>query len=104
MGSGGNNPHPSHSCSSDSGHGNSDTETVIISLLQVSQEVVHGWCKEKDMPYFEVSAKNDINVVQAFEVLASRALLRVSDVVVELVRTALSRVLRIFQRRKYGHS
>uniref|UniRef100_D3YZQ6 RAB7B, member RAS oncogene family n=2 Tax=Mus TaxID=862507 RepID=D3YZQ6_MOUSE len=44
--------------------------------LQVSQEVVHGWCKEKDMPYFEVSAKNDINVVQAFEVLASRALLR----------------------------
>ncbi|XP_036019822.1 ras-related protein Rab-7b isoform X2 [Mus musculus] len=43
---------------------------------KVSQEVVHGWCKEKDMPYFEVSAKNDINVVQAFEVLASRALLR----------------------------
>uniref|UniRef100_A0A8I6ANP1 Rab7b, member RAS oncogene family n=1 Tax=Rattus norvegicus TaxID=10116 RepID=A0A8I6ANP1_RAT len=44
--------------------------------LQVPQEVAHEWCKEKDMPYFEVSAKNDINVVQAFEVLASRALLR----------------------------
>lgn len=43
---------------------------------KVPQEVVRGWCKEKDMPYFEVSAKNDINVVQAFEVLASRALLR----------------------------
>uniref|UniRef100_A0A8C9Q7M8 RAB7B, member RAS oncogene family n=1 Tax=Spermophilus dauricus TaxID=99837 RepID=A0A8C9Q7M8_SPEDA len=44
--------------------------------LQVPQEVVQGWCREKDIPYFEVSAKNDINVVQAFEVLASRALSR----------------------------
>lgn len=41
--------------------------------------MVQGWCKEKDIPYFEVSAKNDINVVQAFEVLASRALSRVSE-------------------------
>lgn len=44
----------------------------------MSQEVAQGWCKEKDIPYFEVSAKNDINVVQAFEMLASRALSRVS--------------------------
>lgn len=43
---------------------------------KVTQEVARGWCKEKDIPYFEVSAKNDINVVQAFEVLASQALLR----------------------------
>lgn len=43
------------------------------------QEVAQGWCKEKGMPYFEVSAKNNINVVEAFEVLASRALSRVSD-------------------------
>uniref|UniRef100_A0AAA9TUX9 Ras-related protein Rab-7b n=1 Tax=Bos taurus TaxID=9913 RepID=A0AAA9TUX9_BOVIN len=43
---------------------------------QVPQEVAQGWCKEKDIPYFEVSAKNDINVVQAFEMLASRALSR----------------------------
>ncbi|XP_073073145.1 ras-related protein Rab-7b isoform X3 [Manis javanica] len=43
---------------------------------QVSSEVAQGWCKEKAIPYFEVSAKNDINVVQAFEVLASRALSR----------------------------
>lgn len=40
--------------------------------------MAQGWCKEKDIPYFEVSAKNDINVVQAFEMLASRALSRVS--------------------------
>ncbi|ELR46290.1 Ras-related protein Rab-7b [Bos mutus] len=43
---------------------------------QVPQEVAQGWCKEKDIPYFEVSAKNDINVVQAFEMLAGRALSR----------------------------
>ncbi|XP_044799209.1 ras-related protein Rab-7b isoform X1 [Bubalus bubalis] len=43
---------------------------------EVPQEVAQGWCKEKDIPYFEVSAKNDINVVQAFEMLASRALSR----------------------------
>ncbi|KAB1259018.1 Ras-related protein Rab-7b [Camelus dromedarius] len=42
----------------------------------VPQEVAQGWCKEKNIPYFEVSAKNDINVVQAFEMLASRALSR----------------------------
>ncbi|OBS72271.1 hypothetical protein A6R68_13154, partial [Neotoma lepida] len=57
-----------------------DVLAKIIPMEQsypmVPQEVAHGWCKEKDMPYFEVSAKNDINVVQAFEVLASRALLR----------------------------
>lgn len=75
---------------------------MILSLPQVPQEVAREWCKEKDMPYFEVSAKNDINVVQAFEVLASRALLRVSDAGVETVRTALGGILRIFQRRKCG--
>lgn len=57
-----------------------DTGTVTISspCIQVPQEVAQGWCKEKDIPYFEVSAKNDINVVQAFEMLAGRALSRVS--------------------------
>uniref|UniRef100_A0A4X2KXV0 RAB7B, member RAS onco family n=1 Tax=Vombatus ursinus TaxID=29139 RepID=A0A4X2KXV0_VOMUR len=44
--------------------------------LQVSQEKALDWCKEKDIPYFEVSAKNDINVEQAFELLARQALSR----------------------------
>ncbi|XP_057364035.1 ras-related protein Rab-7b isoform X1 [Manis pentadactyla] len=47
---------------------------------QVPSEVAQGWCKEKAIPYFEVSAKNDVNVVQAFEVLASRALSRYRSV------------------------
>uniref|UniRef100_A0A8C4VS80 RAB7B, member RAS onco family n=1 Tax=Gopherus evgoodei TaxID=1825980 RepID=A0A8C4VS80_9SAUR len=44
--------------------------------MLVSKETASFWCKEKDIPYFEVSAKNDINVVQAFETLARQALLR----------------------------
>lgn len=36
------------------------------------------WCKEKDIPYFEVSAKNNINVAEAFETLAKQALITVS--------------------------
>uniref|UniRef100_A0A452IJM7 Uncharacterized protein n=1 Tax=Gopherus agassizii TaxID=38772 RepID=A0A452IJM7_9SAUR len=47
--------------------------------LQVSKETASFWCKEKDIPYFEVSAKNDINVVQAFETLARQALLRYQE-------------------------
>lgn len=41
---------------------------------QVSKEIASAWCKEKDIPYFEVSAKNNINVAQAFETLAKQAL------------------------------
>ncbi|KAF3823158.1 hypothetical protein GH733_010594 [Mirounga leonina] len=52
------------------------TIPVEPSYPMVPPEVAQGWCKEKDIPYFEVSAKNDINVVQAFEMLASRALSR----------------------------
>lgn len=64
----------------DGGDGDDDnTGTVVFSsFTQVPREVAQGWCKEKNIPYFEVSAKNDINVVQAFEMLASRALSRVS--------------------------
>uniref|UniRef100_A0A8C3L3A6 Ras-related protein Rab-7b n=1 Tax=Chrysolophus pictus TaxID=9089 RepID=A0A8C3L3A6_CHRPC len=41
---------------------------------QVSKEIASAWCKEKDIPYFEVSAKNNINVAEAFETLAKQAL------------------------------
>ncbi|KAM9613292.1 ras-related protein Rab-7b [Trichechus inunguis] len=53
---------------------------IDLADRQVPQEVAQGWCKEKDIPYFEVSAKNDINVVQAFEMLASRALSRYQSI------------------------
>ncbi|XP_019369548.1 PREDICTED: ras-related protein Rab-7b isoform X1 [Gavialis gangeticus] len=49
---------------------------IDISDRQVPQEAASTWCKEKDIPYFEVSAKNDINVAQAFETLARQALAR----------------------------
>uniref|UniRef100_A0A8D0F0B9 RAB7B, member RAS oncogene family n=1 Tax=Strix occidentalis caurina TaxID=311401 RepID=A0A8D0F0B9_STROC len=42
--------------------------------LQVPKETAAAWCKEKDIPYFEVSAKNNINVAEAFETLAKQAL------------------------------
>uniref|UniRef100_A0A8C4TT75 Ras-related protein Rab-7b n=1 Tax=Falco tinnunculus TaxID=100819 RepID=A0A8C4TT75_FALTI len=41
---------------------------------QVPKEIASAWCKEKDIPYFEVSAKNNINVAEAFETLAKQAL------------------------------
>lgn len=41
---------------------------------QVPKETASAWCKEKDIPYFEVSAKNNINVAEAFETLAKQAL------------------------------
>lgn len=49
-----------------------------LPLPQVSKEVASAWCKEKDIPYFEVSAKNNINVAEAFEALAKQALTTVS--------------------------
>ncbi|XP_029429492.1 ras-related protein Rab-7b-like isoform X2 [Rhinatrema bivittatum] len=47
---------------------------VDISARQVSKDKAAAWCKERDLPYFEVSAKNDVNVQQAFEALARKAL------------------------------
>ncbi|XP_006137280.1 ras-related protein Rab-7b isoform X1 [Pelodiscus sinensis] len=49
---------------------------IDLKERQVPKETASSWCKEKDIPYFEVSAKNDINVVQAFETLARQALSR----------------------------
>ncbi|XP_061869625.1 ras-related protein Rab-7b isoform X2 [Colius striatus] len=47
---------------------------IDICDRQVSKEIASTWCKEKDIPYFEVSAKNNINVAEAFETLAKQAL------------------------------
>ncbi|XP_034623045.1 ras-related protein Rab-7b isoform X1 [Trachemys scripta elegans] len=52
---------------------------IDLNERQVSKETASFWCKEKDIPYFEVSAKNDINVVQAFETLARQALSRYQE-------------------------
>lgn len=56
----------------------SASQISSVLVIQVSKEVASSWCKEKDISYFEVSAKNNINVVQAFETLARQALSRVS--------------------------
>ncbi|KAM4796676.1 ras-related protein Rab-7b isoform 2-T2 [Rhinophrynus dorsalis] len=47
---------------------------IDITERQVSKESAVSWCKEKDIPYFEVSAKHNINVEMAFETLAKKAL------------------------------
>ncbi|XP_071624586.1 ras-related protein Rab-7b isoform X2 [Heliangelus exortis] len=47
---------------------------IDICDRQVPKETASAWCKEKDIPYFEVSAKNNINVAEAFETLAKQAL------------------------------
>nr|XP_013798215.1 PREDICTED: ras-related protein Rab-7b [Apteryx mantelli mantelli] len=61
---------------------------IDICDRQVSEEIASAWCKEKHIPYFEVSAKNDINVAQAFETLAKQALTTVSPDAVLLLRDA----------------
>ena len=41
-----------------------------------------GWCKSKnETPYFECSAKENVNVEQAFQSIAKQALLQEADVV-----------------------
>ncbi|KAJ7331723.1 hypothetical protein JRQ81_013903 [Phrynocephalus forsythii] len=54
---------------------------VDLKDRQVSKEAASSWCKEKDIAYFEVSAKNNINVVQAFETLARQALSRYKGII-----------------------
>jgi Ras-related protein Rab-7A len=40
----------------------------------ISQKRAHSYCQQRQMPYFETSAKESINVEQAFEVIARNAL------------------------------
>ncbi|XP_076807493.1 ras-related protein Rab-7a-like [Clavelina lepadiformis] len=47
----------------------------------VSYKRAQGWCHTKnDIPYFECSAKDNINVEQAFQTVAKQALLQEADV------------------------
>lgn len=46
---------------------------------QVSQELAVSWCKEREFDYFEVSAKDNINVDLAFETLAKKALIHYQE-------------------------
>ncbi|XP_068125649.1 ras-related protein Rab-7b [Hyperolius riggenbachi] len=47
---------------------------IDLKERQVSKDTAETWCKEWKLPYFEVSAKDNINVEMAFETLAKRSL------------------------------
>ncbi|XP_060089244.1 ras-related protein Rab-7b [Heteronotia binoei] len=49
---------------------------IDLKEREVSKEEASLWCLKKNIAYFEVSAKDDINVVQAFETLSRQALSR----------------------------
>ncbi|XP_077190880.1 ras-related protein Rab-7b isoform X1 [Paroedura picta] len=49
---------------------------IDLKEREVSKEEASLWCLKKNIAYFEVSAKDDINVVQAFEILSRQALSR----------------------------
>ncbi|NP_001085745.1 RAB7B, member RAS oncogene family L homeolog isoform X1 [Xenopus laevis] len=46
---------------------------------QVSKESAMTWCKGKNLSYLEVSAKNNVNVERAFEMLAKKALIHYQE-------------------------
>ncbi len=49
-------------------------------MFEVSSKRAQSWCQTKnDIPYFEVSAKEAINVEQAFQTIARNALQRESQ-------------------------
>ncbi|KAI9315124.1 vacuolar biogenesis protein [Dichotomocladium elegans] len=54
---------------------------VEESKRKVSRKRAMGWCqKNGDLPYFETSAKEGINVAQAFQIVAQNALARETDI------------------------
>jgi Ras-related protein Rab-7A len=54
--------------------------TISYSLLQVTQKRAMAWCQAKgNIPYFETSAKEAINVEQAFQTAAKNALQQEAD-------------------------
>ena len=53
---------------------------VMFSVLQVPARRAQNWCESKNnIPYFETSAKEAINVEQAFQKIAKDALAKESD-------------------------
>lgn len=53
---------------------------VTISFLQVPQRRAQNWCESKNnIPYFETSAKEAINVEHAFQKIAKDALAKEND-------------------------
>ncbi|XP_078098289.1 ras-related protein Rab-7b-like [Mustelus asterias] len=52
---------------------------IDISNRQVTSDEAKAWCAAHNIPYFEVSAKEDINVDHAFENIAQNALLQDSE-------------------------
>ena len=54
---------------------------LTLRSLQVSTKRAQSWCHSKgDIPYFETSAKEAINVEQAFQTVAKNALAQETDV------------------------
>lgn len=55
------------------------SEVVVVwyisnDILQVSEKKAKDWCATKGIPYYETSAKEDINVDAAFLCIAKAAL------------------------------
>ncbi len=57
---------------------------------QVTQAEAEEWCQKNEIPYFETSAKENKNVEQAFETVASRALERAGTESVPMVENAFT--------------
>ena len=56
--------------------------------MQVSAKRAQQWCQSKnDIPYFETSAKEGINVDLAFQTIAKNALAQETDVSLCLLNT-----------------
>ncbi|MEE6493560.1 hypothetical protein FKM82_016887 [Ascaphus truei] len=72
---------------------------IDLNDRQISKEAAVSWCKEKDIPYFEVSAKNNINVDQAFETLAKKALVHYQ----ETIESCLTDSIKLTPMEKSSH-
>lgn len=68
-------PTPSFSHHPSYHHQTTLTHTLTLSHLQVSEKKAKAWCSAKgNIPHYETSAKDDINVEPAFSCIARHAL------------------------------